>query len=117
MNFTQACCFTGFFGDLGLQFLDQGNWGLTDYFEKHGNPDAPFLAAGMMGIFGGAFVLYMGRKPDLKECFLYGGSLDLVFRFLRPMKSLDAYYEKMPIYLSFIWGGIPLAIALMFTSQ
>lgn len=112
MNFVTSCAFTGFLGDLGLQTLDRGTWGLTEYFQKHGKLDSMFIASGMMSIFGGLFVLSTGRPPTYPEAFLYGGSLDLLFRYLRPMTSLNGYYAALSPPVSFVWGGIPFLMAL-----
>jgi len=113
LSFVEACVITGFFGDIGLQILNTGNWGLDGYFSQHGNPVAPFIAAGMMGIFGTLWNKYnKDEPPTIKQAMIYGGILDLLFRFLRPMSSLDGYYGAMPIWLSFIWGGIPFVMAL-----
>jgi hypothetical protein len=42
--------------------------------------------------------------------FIYGGVLDLLFRYGRIFPSLDGYYEALPIWLSFIYGGLPFLI-------
>lgn len=111
LSWTEACLLTGFLGDAGLQLLDHGTWGLTQYFTQHGRTESLFVAAGMMGVFGGLYSL-AGLPLAVLPLLLYGGGLDLVFRYTMVATSLEGYYQAMPVWLSFLWGGIPFVIAL-----
>jgi hypothetical protein len=111
VSWTEACLLTGFLGDAGLQILDDGNWGLTQYFRTHGRVESLFIAAGMMGVFG-SFYLLAGFPLAILPLLLYGGVLDLLFRYTMLAGSLEGYYQAMPVWLSFLWGGIPFLLAL-----
>lgn len=111
VSWVEACLLTGLLGDAGLQALDRGTWGLTGYFSQHGRVESLFIAAGMMGVFG-ALYSGLGLPLGVLPLLLYGGLLDLVFRYTMVASSLSGYYTAMPVPLSFLWGGIPFVIAL-----
>ena len=70
-----------------------------------------FIAAGMMGVFGAVYAL-AGFSLAVFPLMVYGGVLDLLFRYTMVAGSLSGYYEAMPVWLSFLWGGIPFVLAL-----
>lgn len=108
--------FIGLFGDIILQGIVyfRGNIaGLKKYFQIHGPFEAVLIAAGIMFISAYSFML-SGLKFSYTNLFIFGGILDLLWRYLRLMKSLDSYYAALDPVTSFIWGGIPMIITKLF---
>jgi hypothetical protein len=68
-----------------------------------------FIAGGLVVGAQELFELLPIEDNDL-NIFIYGGVLDLLFRYGRIFPSLDGYYEALPVWLSFIYGGIPFLI-------
>jgi hypothetical protein len=123
----------GFIGDLLLNLMTQKlkvlDAGLIDYFPRHYTLEAAFIAAGLV-----SFVVYIGVflwekiKGDTVEninkwhtgifLFVFGCFVDLFFRYLHLMPSLDGMYEKLSIPVSMFFAGGPLvasyALALAF---
>lgn len=108
--------FIGFFGDAILQLITyfRGDIaGLKKYFQIHGSFEALLIAGGIMFISTYVFMA-LKLKFSYAILFLYGGILDLLWRYLRLMKSLDSYYEALDPITSFIWGGIPMILIKLF---
>lgn len=112
LSYPEACAITGFLGDFGLQILDRGKWGLTEYFNKHGRLESMFTAAGMLAVFGTMWVYFAGGPPTIMQAMIYGAFLDMGFRYEMPMKSLSTYYRECDLWFTIPWGGIPFVMAL-----
>lgn len=102
-------------GDLLLQYGDaQGlgeGWGLRGYFKTHGSFESVMIATGMMGSF---IAIYEHLFPvSFWGLAVYGAALDIAFRTLRPMPSLDGYYAAMSPVKSVVWGAIPAVSPLV----
>ncbi len=105
---------TGFFGDLGLQYLFPGQYGLGEYYKKHGELESMFIAAGMMGYFA-IFPYYFGFFRNNILLFLYGMGLDFLFCNLVEagfaMTSLRDYYRENSYLFTMMWGGLTFSIS------
>lgn len=114
MSFKHKAFIVGFAGDAALQLLVQngyGDWGLSEYFERHGSVEAMFIAGGMM--YAAAYVhekLTGGNEP--LSLFVYGAAVDVAFRYGRIFPSLDGYYAALTPVESAIWGGLPMVMPL-----
>jgi len=102
-------CFTGFFGDMTLQFMNKDKGLLHGYFIQHGRAESVCIAAGMMTIF---YAIYIKLNLPLNiPCIaLYAIVLDLLFRKFRIFPSLDTYYSTLNYFWSAIWAIIPMLI-------
>jgi hypothetical protein len=117
MNIVSIATIVGFFGDMGLQILLAQNlggpsgWGLKPYFERHGQVESLFTAAGLMGIVYIVYI-YMLRLPlNPVYLVLYGIVLDVIFRIFNIFPSLSEYHEHQNYFNSIFWGTtIPLLI-------
>ena len=116
MDLRTKAFFIGMIGDLTLQQIVkyQGNFaGLRDYFNQHGILESMMIGAGIMFI---ATYVYQQLKLPLTVpyLFIYGGILDILFRQLNLMPSLEhTYYAALNPIMSFIWGGIPMIMILI----
>jgi hypothetical protein len=111
-------CFTGFFGDAGLQFLSRfmggpTGWGLKAYFKQHGSAESLFIASGMMTLFYVIYIYILGFPISLYYLAIYGIILDYIFRVMRLFPSLDGYYKSLNYFWSAFWGAIPLMMPLI----
>ena len=118
MLYVYASLVAGFVGDWLLQRLEPERYGLAEYFLQHGPMESLFVAAGMMGVFSLIFVALFGEPAinQLLLLFLYGGVLDLIFRYGRLFSSLDGYYQALSPPISFLWGGLPFLIAFVLST-
>jgi hypothetical protein len=114
MNFTEKAFITGFVGDLGLQIIANKRGdiaGLKEYFEQHGGLESSFIASSMMYGFANLYER-LGFDKNNINLFVYGASLDIMFRQFKIMKSLNnTYYKNTTPIQSAVWGGIPFLIA------
>lgn len=112
-DFVSSSIVTGALGDFFLQGISKSHaeWGFKSYFKQHGFFESIFIASGMMALFSLLYVSYYPGPIDIYMVFLYGGFLDILFRYSRIMPSLDAYYDNVNPFLTFVWGGIPFVIA------
>ena len=114
-NILLKAFFIGVFGDLTLQLIvkQQGDFaGLRDYFSQHGIMESAMVGGGIMFL---ATWIYLKLNLPLKiaPLFIYGGILDIIWRHLNLMPSLEnTYYKKLTPFWSFIWGGIPMIMIL-----
>jgi len=99
----------GVLGDAGLQMLGTSisseQWGLRDYFARHGPVESLFVAGGMVSAFWYVSTIYLGLDP-YGSAFL-GAVTDVAFRTWLPMKSLAGYYAYMPWWKSVFWAAFP----------
>ena len=110
----------GVVGDLGLNILTRQDWffevGLRKYFRHHGILEAVFIAAGLMfASMWSAIALWNGsthHKWFVPYLFVFGAFLDVAFRVLRLMPSLDCMYNVLHPVTSIVWAGGPLVVAL-----
>lgn len=116
MDLKTKSFFIGLLGDFILQQIVKyrGNFaGLRDYFGQHGILESMMIGAGIMFI---ATYVYEQLKLPLTPIylFIYGGILDILFRYLNLMPSLEhTYYSALNPIQSFIWGGIPMLMILV----
>lgn len=113
MNFRDKCFITGFVGDLLLQGISKqrGNIaGLRDYFQLHGSLESGFIAGGLM-YFHGYLIEMSGYELSFINLGIYGILMDILYRDLNLMQSLDGYYKSMDRINSGIWGVIPFLMA------
>ena len=116
MDITTKAFFIGIIGDATLQLIVKikGNFaGLKGYFEQHGIFESMCIAGGIMFI---ATYLYKQMKLPLTipYLFIYGGILDILWRQLNLMPSLEhTYYDALNPIQSFIWGSIPMLLILI----
>lgn len=116
MNLTTKAFFIGIVGDMILQTIVKlrGNFaGLKGYFEQHGIFESLCIAGGIMFI-----VTYIYQQTGLPltipYLFIYGGLLDILFRYLNLMPSLEhTYYAALNPIQSFFWGGAPMLLILI----
>ena len=116
MIYSTKAFIVGAIGDIGLQIIAQQRGdiaGLKTYFKQHGSTESVFIASGLM--WGSARIYELTGLP-LNPIYLgiYGGILDLGFRYGNIMPSLDNYYKTMSVEKSMLWGAIPMIIPLMF---
>ena len=115
-KFRDKAFLIGFMGDCALQLYTetQGDLvGLKEYFKIHGGLESKFIAGGMMYLFAYIFELSGLPKTNV-NLFLYGGALDVAFRQLKLMDSLnETYYKNISPINSFVWGGIPFVMVNM----
>lgn len=115
MNLATAGFFTGMIGDILLQLITyyRGNFaGLRDYFALHGVLESIFIAAGILFTAGWLYD-YVGLPKTYLYIFIYGCLLDIIYRNLHLMPSLDpTYHAALPPWLSMVWGGISLVLVL-----
>lgn len=113
--------FIGFFGDALLQLIvryytqkGRNFAGLHGYFAQHGVFESLCIAGGIM--FLATFVFMKLKIPiNMINLFIYGGLLDVLWRQLNLMPSLkNTYYATLNPVESFIWGGIPMLLILLF---
>ena len=111
--------FIGVIGDAILQMItkyrdSQGKnfAGLRDYFKHHGIFESLLIAGGIMFICTYLYLILglpLSPPKSLPYLFIYGGLLDVLWRQLNLMPSLEhTYYAALNPVLSFIWGGIPM---------
>ena len=116
MDLRTKAFFIGLIGDLTLQSIVKlkGNFaGLKDYFMLHGIFESACIAGGIMFI---ATYVYQRLKLPLTipYLFIYGGILDILWRQLNLMPSLEhTYYAALNPIMSFIWGSIPMMMILI----
>lgn len=116
MDLTTKAFFIGMIGDAILQIIVKmkGNFaGLKGYFEQHGIFESMCIAGGIMFI---STYIYKQLKLPLKlvPLFIYGGILDILWRQLNLMPSLEhTYYAALNPVQSFIWGSIPMMMILI----
>lgn len=111
--------FVGVIGDAILQMITyhRGNFaGLRDYFKQHGIMESLMIAGGIM--FVAAYVWNTTwLETTWLNIFIYGGILDIIWRQGNLMPSLrNTYYAALSPVVSFIWGGIPMVMALYFSN-
>ena len=113
MDLKTKAFLVGVGGDLALQFISskRGNIaGLKSYFEQHGKMESLFIAGGLM--FGASYFYELsGFQQSNLNLFMYGGALDVAFRYTRAFPSLDGYYGSLNPIQSVFWGGLPFIIA------
>jgi len=107
----------GVVGDFILQIIVKlkGDFaGLKDYFNQHGMMESLMIGGGIMLI--STYLYQILKLPlTLPYLFLYGGILDILWRQLNLMPSLEhTYYAALTPFQSFIWGGIPMVMILLF---
>ncbi len=105
----------GVIGDLILQAIVclRGNFaGLQGYFKQHGIFESFLIGGGIMLISTHLFQ-ELKLPLTLPYLFLYGGVLDILWRQLNLMPSLEhTYYKALNPVESFFWGGIPMSLIL-----
>lgn len=106
----------GFFGDLITQLIVKsnrfGNWGLNNYFAKHGVMESAFIAA---GVVVGFYAFWIGLGLPLKWQFILPVAivLDFMWNKAHIFPSLDEYY-KQPWFMRTILGVvIPFILPLI----
>jgi hypothetical protein len=124
----------GFIGDLGLNLSTQKlkilDAGLIDYFPLHGTIEAAFIAAGLVSfcVYISLFIweqlikIRYGSDKTIADVkyrytiiymFIFGCILDLFFRYLHIMPSLNGMYEKLSIPVSMFFAGGPISISFI----
>lgn len=119
----------GFIGDLGLNISTQRlrilDAGLINYFPLHGTVEAAFIAGGLV-----SFCVYISlllwekvimrkkiseikHRDTIIYLFVFGCILDLFFRYLHIMPSLNGMYEKLSIPVSMLFAGGPIAASFI----
>jgi len=116
MDLKTKAFFIGLVGDLILQQIVKykGNFaGLRDYFNQHGILESMMIGAGIMFIV--TYVYQQLKLPlTVPYLFIYGGILDILWRQLNLMPSLEhTYYAALNPIQSFIWGGLPMLMILI----
>lgn len=116
MDIRTKAFFIGVIGDLTLQLIVKMNGefaGLKDYFKQHGILESSMIAGGIM--FISIYVYQLLKLPlTIPYLFIYGGILDILWRQLNLMPSLEhTYYAALTPFQSFIWGGIPMLMILL----
>ena len=116
MDLLTKSFFIGVLGDMTLQIIVKlnGNFaGLKGYFEQHGILESFMIAGGIM--FVSTYIYKQLKLPlTIPYLFIYGGILDILFRQLNLMPSLEhTYYAALNPVQSFIWGGIPMLMILI----
>ena len=116
MDIRTKAFFIGVIGDITLQSIVKlkGNFaGLRDYFIQHGIFESFLIGGGIM--FIATYFYQMTKLPmTLPYLFIYGGILDIIWRQLNLMPSLEhTYYKALNPIESFIWGGIPMIMILI----
>ena len=116
MDYTTANFFIGFFGDILLQLIVKVRGdiaGLAPYFKLHQPFESASIAGGLMFLV--AYIYdKLGFKKSFINLFIYGGILDILWRNLNLMPTLEhTYYKALGPVVSFIWGGIPMVIYLL----
>lgn len=110
--------FIGVIGDALLQIIvrQQGNFaGLRDYFAQHGVLESLFIAGGTMFVATWIYIMLGLPSSSIYFLFIYGGILDIIWRNANLMPSLqNTYYKALNPIQSFIWGGIPMTLLLLF---
>jgi hypothetical protein len=115
MNLAIAGFLTGMIGDILLQLITyfRGNFaGLRDYFALHGILESIFIAGGILFTAGWVYE-YLQLPMTYIHIFIYGCLVDIIYRNLHLMPSLDpTYHAALPPWLSMLWGGISLVLVL-----
>lgn len=114
LSLGQTAFIVGVIGDGLLQGIvknsdEENKWGLKSYFNQHGSLESITIAGGMLYVFIQLYK-YFDPKLNITGLAIYGGILDLIFRYFNIFPSLKDYYEKQPIPISMIWGAIPLVL-------
>jgi hypothetical protein len=117
MNLNQITFIVGIFGDFLLQIIvryhPNGDFaGLKSYFTQHGIFESLIIAGGMLYLFMIILDLLKIKKTYI-NLGIYGGILDILFRYLRIFPSLDGYYKALTVYQSILWGAIPMMLPLL----
>lgn len=123
-NVAVAGFVVGFVGDAGLNFLTQVakvlDAGLVDYFPLHGTFEALCIAGGLVALVTFVSLIIWTRVfkmslydfiPTAIYLFIFGAVLDLAFRYLHLMPTLDGMYEYLSIPVSMFFAGSPLVAA------
>ena len=109
----------GALGDISLQMYisNYGDVaGLEEYFKQHGTNESIVIAGGLMAMAKFVFLaLGLPNKPIPN--FLFGGCVDIAFRYGHIFPSLEGYYTSMNPFESFVWGGIPMVIPFIFSNN
>ena len=116
MDLRTKAFFIGMIGDFTLQQIVKykGNFaGLRDYFKQHGVFESLCIAGGIM--FISTYIYQQLKLPlTIPYLFIYGGILDVLWRQLNLMPSLEhTYYAALNPIQSFIWGSIPMMMILI----
>ena len=115
MNLAQSGFLTGMIGDIALQLIVyvRGDLaGLRDYFALHGVLESIFIAAGILFTSGWVYER-LNLPMTYTSIFLYGCLVDIFYRNLHLMPSLDpTYHAALSPWLSMVWGGISLILVL-----
>jgi len=118
LTYPEAAFCVGFSGDLALQVLVRLNLldsGLAGYFVRHGPFESACIAAGLMYIAAWVYVHQAGDEPrEIGRPFVFGCVLDILFRLFRLMPTLDGYYAALTPFVSMVWGGIPMVMAVYY---
>ena len=105
----------GFFGDLSIQaFLKVTgyNWGLKSYFREHGMIASALIAAGILGMFYGVWIMF--NLPLRWELILVVTLLiDLFWNYAHVMPSLNNYYKEPIIPRTILGVIIPFLLPLL----
>jgi hypothetical protein len=96
------------------------DWGLKEYFQTHGPLEAMFIASSLMmvtmasglGLWGG-----VNKSNSYAFLFVFGCLVDLAFRYLHLMPSLDKMYKHMYVVQSMVWAGGPLVFSLWLSEK
>ena len=119
ITITSIALLVGFFGDALIQLIVRfvpisvrGNWGLIEYFAKHGSIESMCIAGGLMAVL---YIIYLDvlRLP-LNYLFLalFGVVADLAFRWFRIFPTLDDYYAHLNYFWTAFWGAFPMILPL-----
>jgi hypothetical protein len=121
LNASATAYAVGIAGDIGLQLITSQpglpGWGLRDYFKRHLPAEALMIAAGLM--FATMWLLLTvwggdpGRPGTAAYLFVAGGVVDLAFRYLRIMPTLDGMYEALSVPVSMFWAGGPILFSYL----
>ena len=103
----------GVVGDIALQAIVESRGdlvGLKPYFEKHGRAESVTIAGGVM--YGTTYLFQQtGFAETDFNLFVFGGVIDLMFRYGNIYPTLKPYYKALSVPESIFWAGFPLIVA------
>jgi hypothetical protein len=109
-----ASLLLGIIGDIALNYLTRfkrfPDVGLRSYFALHGPVESVMIAGGLMfvSMFVALNLLKLSSYNTVSGLFVIGIVIDLLFRYLRIMPSLDGMYKSLNVIHSALWAGGPL---------
>ncbi len=118
MDYRSRSFLLGFLGDGALQLVVANyppakDWGLSDYFARHGKLESMLIAGGLTYGVAAAYVYAMG-EPDLRrdwwKLFATGALGDLAIDKLDLLPTIRPFYDRFSVPFTMGLGGLIMLV-------